>query len=177
MQPAPQTQPVAVWSIFVRIAHWSVAALVLFNLFNDSGSKMHRYAGYAAAAFVVARTFHGWFQRGRPAGLHWPTPAACLAHLRAMCTGRPPRLPGHNPLGAAMSILLWTLVLGLAITGWISRLDKYWGADWPIDIHIAFSLALQIAVVLHLAGVVISSLLERQNLAVSMLTGRKSVDR
>ncbi len=177
MTLAPTTRFVRVWSVPVRVAHWSVAVLMLFNLFNDAGGRTHRYAGYAAAAFVAARGIYGLFQRGRPAGWHQPTPAACLAHLRAMFSGHPPRLEGHNPLGAAMSILLWSLVLGLAATGWISRWDRFWGEDWPVEIHAGLSLALKCAVLLHLAGVAVSSLLERQNLVVSMLTGWKKVDR
>ncbi len=167
---------VLVWTWPVRIAHWCVAALIVFNLFNDSGGKIHRYAGYAAAAFVVARGLYGLFQRGQPAGLHIPTPVAGFRHLREMFSGRPSRPAGHNALGAAMALLLWTLVLGLAVTGFISRMDAYWGEDWPIDIHIWLSTTLQIAVLLHILGVIISSLLERQNLAMAMITGRKMVD-
>lgn len=174
MASAPR---VLVWTWFVRLAHWGVAALVLFNLFNDAGSKVHRFAGYAAAALVVARGVYGLFQRGRPAGWHVPTPAACLAHLRVMVSGNPPRPAGHNPLGAAMALLLWALVLSLALTGWVSRWDRFWGEDWPVDIHTTLSVVLQVAVLLHLAGVAVSSVLERQNLVTAMFTGRKRVDR
>lgn len=176
MNPAPPSPIERIWSLPVRLAHWGVAALVLFNLFNDSGAKVHRYAGYAAAGLVVLRTLHGLFTRHVPERLHLPGPRAMLAHARAMSTGRPPRVAGHNPLGAAMALLLWALVIGLALSGWLSRLDRYWGADWPIDIHSSLALALQICVLLHLAGVALSSLLERQNLVAAMFHGRKRVD-
>lgn len=177
MTPAPPSSIERIWSLPVRLAHWGVAALVLFNLFNDAGGKVHRYAGYAAAGFVALRTLYGVLTRDGPARLHLPRPRAMFAHARAMFGGSPPRVAGHNPLGVAMSLLLWTLVLGLAATGWVSRLDRYWGEDWPTEIHGVLAVALQVCVVLHLAGVVASSLLERQNLITAMITGRKHVDR
>lgn len=165
-----------VWTWPVRLAHWGVALLVAFNLFNDAGGKLHRYAGYAAAALVAARGIYGLFQAGRPAGWHLPTPAACWRHLCAMAAGRPPRVAGHNALGMAMALLLWALLLGLALSGWISRWDRYWGEDWPVQIHAGLATALQVALLAHLAGVAISSVLERRNLLAAMLSGRKEVD-
>ena len=167
---------VLLWPLLVRVTHGCVAGLVLFNLFNESGAKLHRYAGYAAAGFVLLRTVYGFTTRNAAARLHWPTPRACMAHLRDMLGGRPERVAGHNPLGAAMSLLLWSLILLLAASGWISRLDRFWGEDWPVDFHESVALVLQVCIVLHLLGVVASSLLERQNLAWSMVTGRKTVD-
>ncbi len=165
-----------IWALPVRIAHWSLAALVVFELFYDSGGKPHRYAGYAAAAIVALRLIYGITTHSGPARLQLPQASACLAHLREMSGGRVARLAGHNPLGAAMSLLLWTLVLLLALTGWISRWDRFWGDDWPVDLHAVLSCAVQVCVVLHLAGVALSSYLERQNLVRGMLSGKKHVD-
>ena len=72
---------------------------------------------------------------------------------------------------------LWSLVLFLALSGWISRWDRFWGADWPLELHAWLSFALQVSVVLHLGGVAVSSALERQNLVRAILTGSKYVDR
>lgn len=166
----------AVWAWPIRLIHWGLAALVLFNLFNDSGGQTHRYAGYAAAALVAMRTGYALFRRDGPAAIHWPGPLSCMTHLRLMLAGKPPRTVGHNPLGMAMAILLWSLVLLLALTGWISRWDRFWGEDWPVDLHGWIATALQVAVVAHLLGVIVSSVLERRNLVLAMITGRKTVD-
>src|SRR5688572_31814492 len=101
-------------------------------------------------------------ERSGPARVRLPTPRECWKHLREMTTGRVARVAGHHPLGAAMSVLLWALVLCLALSGWISRWDRFWGADWPLELHEWLSVALQVSVVLHLTGVAISSALERQ---------------
>jgi len=46
---------VAAWDAAVRLLHWSLAALVLFDFYLDDGGWLHRTIGYAAAAVVVAR--------------------------------------------------------------------------------------------------------------------------
>ena len=176
MTSAPSSFYTRVWALPVRIAHWSLAALIFFDLFNDSGGKVHRYAGYAAAAVVMLRLLYGIIERSGPTRLTLPKPSECWAHLREMLTGRVPRLAGHNALGAAMTLLLWTLVLLLALTGWVSRWDRFWGEDWPLDLHSWLSCILQVCVVLHLLGVAVGSILERQNLVRGMISGGKYVD-
>ena len=60
--------------------------------------------------------------------------------------------------------LLWILVLLLGITGWISRLDAFWGDDGIRDVHAALAQALQIAVAVHFTGVAIMAWRWRENL-------------
>src|SRR5690349_10753057 len=55
-----------------------------------------------------------------------------------------PRTPGHDPLGVWMIWLLWSLVLLLGVTGWMSRLDAFWGDDGIRAIHAWFAHALLI---------------------------------
>jgi cytochrome b len=69
--------------------------------------------------------------------------------------------------------LLWSLVLLLGVTGWMSRLDAFWGDDGIRDIHAGLARALLVAVAVHLSGVVAMSLRWRENLVAAMLTGRK----
>ena len=69
--------------------------------------------------------------------------------------------------------LLWLLVLLLGITGWMSRLDAFWGDEGIRTVHEWLAHALLIAVVVHLSGVIAMSLRWRDNLVAAMLTGRK----
>ena len=176
MNATPQARRVLVWTLPVRIAHWSVAALVLFDLFEDSRGKLHRWLGYTAAAVVALRLLYGLIDRAGAARLHWPAPREAWLHWREMRTGRIARVAGHNPLGAAMALVLWTLVLLLALTGWIARTDRFWGEDWPVDLHAWLADALLACVILHLLGAVAASVLERQNLIFSMVSGHKHID-
>ncbi len=73
-----------------------------------------------------------------------------------------------------MAIALWLLVLALAFTGWLMRLDVFWGEDWPQDIHVWLSIALQVCVCIHIVAAIVMSVWTRENLIGAMLTGRKT---
>ncbi|HEV8314352.1 MAG TPA: cytochrome b/b6 domain-containing protein [Burkholderiaceae bacterium] len=162
-----------VWDAAVRVLHWALAALVAFNLLRDDGDLVHRVAGYAAVGVVLARL--AW------AGLREPTqlrlsPSATLAYLRELVRGRAPRSAGHNPLGLWMVWLLWTLVLLLGLTGWMSRWDMFWGDERLHDLHAWLADALMVAVIVHLIGVSAMSWLWKENLPASMITGGRRPD-
>ncbi|MEP7303659.1 MAG: cytochrome b/b6 domain-containing protein [Caldimonas sp.] len=166
---------VPVWDAAVRLLHWLLAALVFFDLVQDDGGPLHRAIGYAAVGVVVARLAWAAVARGH-AGLAALRPSlpASLAYLRAGA----PRTLGHDPLGLWMVWLLWSLVLLLGLTGWLSRLDAFWGDDTVHDLHVWLADALLVAVALHLAGVALMGWRWGENLAAAMLGGRKrDVDR
>ncbi len=164
----------ALWSPLVRLTHWGVAALVLFNQFNDSG-RIHRWAGYAAAALVVCRLVYGFARpRQDPARIHIPGPTALRDHLKAI--GRKALAPshGHNPVGMWAALIMWTLILALGITGWMSQLDRYWGEEWLEEFHEGLANTLLGVVVVHWVGVLSMSALLKQNLVRAMVTGGES---
>ena len=170
---AKESATVPVWHVLVRVSHWLVAAIVLFNLFNESG-PMHRYAGYVAFAVVMARLAVGLT---RPADdvahVGLPLWSALHQHLSDLRHGRVHRSLGHNPAGLCMALVLWLLVLLLGLTGWMSRLDRFWGEAWLTDIHELLAETLQICVAVHVVGVIVMSRLQKENLLKAMITGRK----
>lgn len=168
------TDRVLVWDAVVRVLHWSLAATVLFDFVVDDGGRVHRAVGYVAAAIVVMRLL--WAARSRGTarwGLLKPSPRATLVYCRELQQGRAPRHAAHDPLGLWMVWLIWALVLLLGVTGWMSRLDVFWGDETVHDLHLWLSNALLAAVVLHLAGVIAMSIVWRENLPAGMLNGRK----
>jgi cytochrome b len=161
---------IAVWDAAVRLLHWSLAAGVLFDFYLDDGGWAHRSIGYAAAGVIVARLL--WAAvAGGAAGFAALKPSLrdTVSYLRLGA----PRTRAHDPLGVWMIWLLWLLVLLLGITGWISRLDAFWGDEGIRTVHEWLADALLIAVVVHLCGVIAMSLRWRENLIAAMLTGRK----
>lgn len=170
----PSRQSVQVWDPVVRLTHWSVAALVLWDLYEDSGGPLHRNLGYAAACLVLVRLAWGMVGSGAGNLREWlPGASGVVAYVRAAVGGHPPRYLGHNPLGALMMLVLWVLILALAATGWMSRLDMFWGEDWPKDIHGVLAYVLLALVVLHIAAAVLMSRFHKENLVLSMVTGKK----
>jgi cytochrome b len=170
----PSRQSIQVWDPIVRITHWGVAALVLYDLYEDAGGPLHRNLGYAAACLVLVRVAWGMVGSGAANFREWlPGRSGVAAYVRAAVAAHPPRYLGHNPLGALMMLVLWILILSLAATGWMSRLDMFWGEDWPKDIHGVLAYVLLALVSVHVAAAILMSRLHKENLILAMVTGRK----
>jgi len=95
------------------------------------------------------------------------------SYAHDVATGRSRPSVGHNPLGALMSFIIWTLVLFLAVTGWMTQLDQFWGEEWLHDLHAAGAYALGVCAAVHIIGVFRASRVYGTNVAKSMITGRK----
>lgn len=164
---------IKVWDSLVRSMHWSLATLIVVELFNEAGANpWHRYLGYLAAALVVARLAWGLGDRGH-ASL---ASMAASARRAPSCFARAGSRPmGHTPPGALMAFALWTLVLLVAVTGWMLGLDAFWGEEWLQQIHEVLAYTLASLAVVHIAAAIIASYAQRVNLVKSMITGNKPV--
>jgi cytochrome b len=173
--PAAGPLTVKVWDPAVRLFHWSFAAAITAAwLTHESPGALHEWLGYTAAALAVLRI--GWgFVGTRHARFRdfVRTPSATWAYALASLRMREPRFLGHNPLGAAMILLLLALSLGLAVTGYLMTTRAFFGVAWMENVHETFSNLFLLAVPLHLLGVVWESVRHHENLAKSMVTGRK----
>lgn len=159
------------WSVTVRVIHWVVAIGVLVNFVNDTGF-WHRIVGYTCVFFVLLRLIHGLWQSDVPgSGFFIPGLQDIRLHLHEIRTGKVTVHSGHNPLGQLAVYVMWGLILLLAVSGWLSRTDRFWGEDLPVDIHAMASLLLQGMVLLHLLAVLILSRLQQRNLIKAMLKG------
>jgi cytochrome b len=61
----------------------------------------------------------------------------------------------------------------ICTTGVMMTSDAFWGVEWVGHLHEAAVNTTLAFVVLHLGGVVFSSLKHRENLVAAMITGRK----
>ncbi|CAH0446242.1 hypothetical protein LMG10661_02340 [Ralstonia syzygii subsp. syzygii] len=168
---------VPVWDKVVRLTHWGVAALVLWELYEDSGGPLHLSLGYAVMALVAVRLVWGWIGSEAARFRTWaPHPAEVVRYVKALCAGRAPRHLSHNPAGAVAMFAMWTLILALGATGWLSRLDAFWGEDWPQDLHGLLADALTVLIVIHVAAAIAMSVFHKENLIRAIITGRKRRD-
>jgi len=161
---------VLVWDAAVRLLHWLLAGLVIFDMVQDDGGWTHRMVGYAAVVVVVVRLSWAAFAPGL-AGFASLKPS--LTNTITYLRGRAPRALGHDPLGIWMVWLLWLLVLLLGLTGWMSHLDAFWGDETIRAVHAWLANAILVAVGLHVAGVAVMGWHWRENLVAAMFTGRK----
>lgn len=168
---------VRVWDPFVRVFHWSlVAAFTTAWITGDEYERVHEFTGYAIAGLLAARIVWGLVgTRHARFGDFVRRPSVVLGYLRDLVRGRAERHLGHNPAGGAMIVtLLATLVVSVA-TGLAMTVGGFGEVHWIEEVHeAAANLALAL-VVFHVLGVLVSSLVHRENLVRAMFTGKKRV--
>ncbi len=172
---APGTK-IRVWSAFTRIFHWSLVAAFFTSYLGNDDFTIHNTAGYVVLALVILRIPWGFvgprsdrfveFVRG---------PSIVYRYLASLLRGRPERYLGHNPAGAAMIVALLVMLLVVTISGFLMTTDRYWGNAFVEDVHYYSSDVVLVLIGFHVLGVLMSSLLHRENLIVAMITGRKKL--
>jgi len=166
---------IAVWDIVVRLGHWSlVTGIAVTWLTIEGPAVLHDGFGYAVLAILALRLVWGFAgsRYARFAGFI-RSPRATLGYARAVADRREPRYLGHNPLGGWMIVALIVSALGAGISGWLYTTDRFWGVEWVERVHAGFAWAVLGLAALHVAGVVFTSLRQRENLVAAMLHGRK----
>lgn len=166
---------VKVWDPFVRLFHWSLAALfVAAYATGDESERAHVIIGYAIMALLVLRVVWGFV--GPPHARFADfvrSPREVWAYLCDMASFSARRYLGHNPAGGAMIVALLATLSFTGATGYLMTVDALWGAKWLEDMHEA-SANLTLALVgLHVAGILVSGLVHGENLVKAMFTGRK----
>ena len=166
---------IKVWDLFVRVFHWSLAALfVVAYATGDEIERVHIAAGYAIAGLLALRVVWGFVgpRHARFRNFVRP-PREVASYLRDVMLLRAPRYLGHNPAGGAMIVALIAMLAFTCLTGIMMTTDLFWGAKWVEDVHEVLANATLALVALHVIGVLIASFEHRENLAKAMITGRK----
>ncbi|TXH87425.1 MAG: cytochrome B [Rhodoferax sp.] len=169
------TTKILVWDAPVRVFHW-LMVLCFAGAFVTSESErwqlVHITLGYTMAGLIAFRVMWGLvgtryarfvqFVRG---------PQAVGRYLASLATARPAHHTGHNPAGALAIVLILLAGAALTASGWANYNDL--GGDWVEELHEVLGNGMLLLVGVHIAGVVVSSRLHRENLARAMVTGRK----
>jgi cytochrome b len=173
--PSSARRAVPVWDIAVRIFHWSlVLAVAVAWLSGGTGSRIHEITGFTVAGLIAFRLLWG-FAGTRHAKFKdfVRSPFAVLRYLRTIGSPKSERHLGHNPAGGAMILFLLALLILIAATGYMQMTPRFFGVPWVEDLHHYAANTLVAIIPLHLIGVLVSSLLHRENLLGAMLTGNK----
>ena len=170
---------VLVWDWPVRIGHGLLAgAFVLAWVTGESEEwrLVHALAGGAVVGVILFRLLWGFigtqharftsFVRG---------PGAVMDYVRGLLSGKQAEHAGHNAAGGWAIVALLALGLLAGASGWLAYNDSFasYGGEAFEEIHEALAAAMLAVVLLHVAGVAVSSLVHRENLPRAMVTGLK----
>ncbi|QXZ11966.1 cytochrome b/b6 domain-containing protein [Pseudomonas sp. AO-1] len=167
---------VRLWDPVVRLFHLSIAGVFVANyFFNEAGDAWHIWLGYYAMGWLLVRLVWGFVgSRSARWADFWPTPTRLIAHARSLIAGRPEHRLGHSPMGALVMLLMLLAMFSAGLSGWaMEEIDALWGADWPLQVHEFATDTLLVLVCLHIVAALFESFLVRDNLPLSMLTGRR----
>ena len=171
------SRTVEVWDLPLRLWHWVLAVCVLVAWFTPTVyDGLHRIVGYAVIALLAFRLVWGfWGSRYSRFRMVWVRLRAAPGYLLNLRRGITGRYIGLNPAGTLMLVAL-LLSLGVSvITGAMSVTVTFFGVWWIEDTHAYSSDAVIILVMLHIVGVVLMGILQRENLIRAMITGRKRI--
>ncbi len=168
-------QRILVWDIPTRLFHWLLAisfAGAFLTAESERYRDIHVMLGYTMLGLIAFRLLWG-FVGSRYAQFHSFVfkPAEIAAYLGSLLKARPEHHVGHNPAGSVAVFALLALGLVCGVTGVVLFQDI--GGDALEESHEMVAFAMLAIVGLHVAGVLVSSLLHRENLVRSMITGFK----
>ncbi|MFO0759408.1 MAG: cytochrome b/b6 domain-containing protein [Byssovorax sp.] len=177
---SPSTR-ILVWDLPTRLFHGLLALSVLgaFGvavLVDDEGAAfpLHMLLGAVAAFLVALRVVWGFvgprYARFRSFLFG---PRAVSTYLKGVLHREAgERHVGHNPGSSVIILVILALTLGLALTG----VSMSRGGESIKEVHEALAFSLVGVVALHVLGVVAHTLRHRENIARSMIDGRKDGD-
>ncbi|MBP7423717.1 MAG: cytochrome b/b6 domain-containing protein [Sulfuritalea sp.] len=171
------TQAVRVWDLPTRLFHWSLVASFATAFLTAESEKLrdvHVLAGYSLAGLIAFRLLWG-FVGGAHARFadFLPTPRKVIDYLKSLMNGEPQHYVGHNPAGAVAIFALLGLGLVAAASGWAVYEDM--GGHFMEELHEVAANGMMAVVVIHIAGVIVSSWLHKDNLVKAMVTGWKNI--
>jgi cytochrome b len=184
---AESNREIQVWDPALRLFHWTLAGSFLVAYFTeDDWMSLHVYSGYLVGILILLRLILG-FVGSRHARFSdfVRTPREVLAYVKDALRRRASRYIGHNPAGGVMVVALLislalTVVTGIALYGAedsAGPLAGVWHGEQASEvleeIHEAGANITLFLVILHLGGVLFTSLEQGENLVKAMITGRK----
>src|SRR5689334_16546404 len=166
---------VLVWDAPTRVFHWALA-LSFAGAFLTAESErlrdVHVMLGYTVVGLIVFRLIWGLIgsRYARFSSFAYG-PRAVFEYLRSLLTRNPQPYLGHNPAGSLVIYALLLLGLATGVTGYLHYNEI--GGKGVEELHEGLAYAMLRLVGLHIAAVIVSSVVHRENLVSSMVTGYK----
>jgi len=146
-----------------------VAAVAVAFLSSEEESALndwHILAGWIAAILIIFRLVWGLVGGEHSRFSDFIRPSRIGHHVSGLLRGHGEASLGHNPLGALAVVPLLALTAATVWTG-------AFGGESSEELYEVVAWTLLGMVGLHVIAVIVMSLLERENLVLAMVTGRK----
>ena len=181
-------------NIMVRVFHWSI--IVLFVLLfvtgdnNDGSDALHIVSGHLLVSFLLARMLWGMIGNENA---RWKNylyyPKQIISYLAQLFdTTLVHKFQLHNPAGSSMILLMMSVLSITAITGLLLEslfefsgvllfATAYFNNDSALlirEVHGILAYLMLFAIGFHVAGVLYSSFLYKENMSLMMMTGKVS---
>ncbi|MDH5426104.1 MAG: cytochrome b/b6 domain-containing protein [Gammaproteobacteria bacterium] len=186
------TSLIKVWDPLVRIFHWSlVLSFFLAYVTEEDFISIHTFAGYAVLVLLLIRIVWGFIGTRHARFTDFVYSAQNIKQfLKDTVKLKAKRYIGHNPAGGAMILMMIISLLAASVSGvalygaedqagplasWFSQGHSFWG-DVLEEVHEFFANFSLLLVFIHVAGVIIESMIHKENLAKSMINGMKRSD-
>lgn len=169
-----QASTVVVWDVAQRVAHWVLVGSFATAWLLSEGERWrqwHVVAGLVALGVALWRLGWGWLGSRHARFADFVRGPTVVARYLRTLLGTPEHHLGHNPAGGWAIVLLLALTVATATTGWLGQNEL---ASWAETLHEPLAKAWMLTVVVHVSGVLVSSLLHAENLLAAMWHGRKS---
>lgn len=168
-----------VWDITTRVFHWSlVLTYCIAQLTAEEWDAAHEYTGYLILGLAAFRVIWGFVgPRNAQFSEFVRSPRAIKVHLSNILTGRHTVEASHNPAGGAMVVVLLSWLALTGVTGWLSITLSGNVAELLEKSHEFLGEYSLLLIAFHVAGVIVMSFIERQDLAKSMIDGKKHLKR
>ena len=185
-----ESSQIKVWDPLVRFFHWAlVSAFTIAYITEEDFLTVHSWAGYLILALICIRFAWGFI--GTPYARFSNfvySPDNIIQFLKDTLHLSAKRYLGHNPAGGAMVFLLMfslliTTTSGIILLGaeeqagplayWFTQSSSIW-ADILEHVHEFFANFTLLLVFIHIVGVLVESLIHKENLVSAMITGFKA---
>ena len=169
------SERILVWDLPTRLFHWLLAgtfAGAWLTADSERWIDVHVTLGYTFAGLIAFRLLWGFIGTRYARFSSFVTgPGRVLAYLGSILKMKPQHHVGHNPAGGWAVIALLGLGAITALTGFLTYND--YGGHWLEELHEGAASAMLALVFVHIAAVLLSSVLHRENLVRAMMTGLK----
>jgi cytochrome b len=170
------SQRILVWDVPTRVFHWLLVvsfAGAFLTAESERYRDIHVALGYTLLGLIAFRLLWGFIgSRYAQFRSFLFKPGEIVAYMISMFKAKPAHYVGHNPAGSVSVYLLLALGIATGVTGVIVFQDI--GGDMLEELHEVTAYAMLTIIALHVVGVLVSSVMHRENLPRSMITGLKS---